>query len=161
MTLLPFESGPANWTEAGFSITTDRGRMDGAELLSALRAEAYWAADLEPGRLERALRSSLPFTARAADGALAGFCRVVTDGASFAYLRDVLVLAAHRGRGLGLALSRCALAHPDLSHVPYWLLRTHDAHGVYEKLGFGALPDPETFMIRRTETVPWPETQEP
>ncbi len=75
----------------------------------------------------------------------------------FAYLRDVLVLEAHRGRGLGKSLSAHALGHPDLAHVNYWLLRTNDAHGVYAKFGFTALPDADTFMVRRTARIAWPE----
>jgi GNAT superfamily N-acetyltransferase len=50
------------------------------------------------------------------------------------------VLPEHRGQGLGAALVRAAVdegPHRDL----HWLLHTKDAHGLYEKLGFGPPSD--------------------
>lgn len=155
MDLQHFETREHNWQHGDYTISTERQRMDIRAIWQAFRAEAYWASELELGRFDTAIHNSLPFGVYAADGSLAGFCRVVTDGAMFAYLRDVLVLKAHRGQGLGTALSNCAIGHPDLAHVNYWLLRTADAHGVYSKLGFTALTDPESFMIRRTPRIEW------
>ena len=54
-----------------------------------------------------------PFRCRlgvyAPDGAQVGFARVITDYATFAYLCDVYVLDAHRGRGLGAWLTEFVL----------------------------------------------------
>lgn len=158
MELLHFESQEYSWSEGDYTISTERTRIDIRTLWQHYRDEAYWASDLEYARFEAAIGSSLPFGVYDTTGAVAGFCRVVTDGAMFAYLRDVLVLKAHRGRGLGLGLSRRAIEHPDLACVNYWVLRTNDAHGVYAKLGFTELPDADTFMVRRTEKVAWPES---
>jgi GNAT superfamily N-acetyltransferase len=75
-----------------------------------------------------------------------GFCRVVSDGHTFAFLFDVYVLPEHRGSGVGLELVREAVdggPHRDLR----WFLKTKDAHGLYEKLGFGP-PDAERTMER-------------
>jgi GNAT superfamily N-acetyltransferase len=66
-----------------------------------------------------------------------GFCRVVSDDVAHAYLADVYVLEAHRGRGLGVELVREAVElgpHAGLR----WLLHTADAQGLYAKVGFGA-----------------------
>lgn len=158
MELQHFESREYSWPVGDYIVSTERRRLDTRTLLDHFRAQAYWAQDLELPRFATALRNSLPIGAYAADGSIAGFCRVVTDGASFAYLRDVLVLETHRGKGLGKALTQHAIEHPDLAYVSYWLLRTNDAHGVYEKFGFTALPDPETFMIRRTDRIMWRES---
>lgn len=155
MQLQQFEQKEHSWTHGEYIISTERARLNIRALWQQFREEAYWAKDLELPRFETGIRNSLPFGIYAGDGSLAGFCRVVTDGAMFAYLRDVLVFEAHRGKGLGTAVSKCALEHPDLHHVNYWLLRTADAHGVYSKLGFASLPDPETFMIRRTPRTEW------
>ncbi len=79
-----------------------------------------------------------------------GFARLVTDQATFAWLCDVFVLPSHRGMGLGRALARCAVEHPDVSGVRRVMLATRDAHGIYEPLGFSTLTDPGTWMsIRR------------
>jgi GNAT superfamily N-acetyltransferase len=77
----------------------------------------------------------------------AGFLRVVSDRTRFAYLCDVWVDAAHRGRGLGRWMVEHAVRHPDFVGCT-WLLATRDAHGVYEKLGFTPLPNPDRFMVK-------------
>jgi hypothetical protein len=41
---------------------------------------------------------------------------------------------------------RFALSHPDMKDVYQWHLLTVDEHGVYEKCGFGPLPNPEKWM---------------
>ncbi len=53
-----------------------------------------------------------------------------------AYLCDVYVLDAHRGRGLGEWLVGFALADPALADLRRISLATRDAHGLYAKFGF-------------------------
>ena len=74
-----------------------------------------------------------------------GFLRVVSDKSRFAYICDVWVDEKHRGKGIARQMVSYALAHPDFSTVN-WLLATVDAHKVYSKLGFQALPNPERWM---------------
>ena len=77
-----------------------------------------------------------------------GFCRVITDRATFAYVSDVFVDPEHRGQGIGKALMRTVMAHPHLQDLRRWLLVTADAHGLYAQHGFEALATPERFMER-------------
>ena len=67
-----------------------------------------------------------------------GFARLVTDSATFAWLCDVIVDPGHRGKGLGKWLVECATSHPDIATTTK-LLRTRDAHGLYEKYGFAKI----------------------
>jgi RimJ/RimL family protein N-acetyltransferase len=85
-------------------------------------------------------------------GQQVGFARVVSDRAVFAYLMDVFVLPAHRGRGVGRALIRAVLAHPDLQGLRLFALRTRDAQGLYAQFGFGPLPEPTLMAIQAPET---------
>lgn len=78
----------------------------------------------------------------------AGFLRVISDKSRFAYLCDVWVDEPHRGRGVARRMVQCALDHPDFATVN-WLLATLDAHGVYAKLGFSPLTNPERYMAWR------------
>ena len=66
-----------------------------------------------------------------------GFARAVSDGVTVAYLADVYVLPAYRGRGLGLSLVREIVegGEADWAEVR-WLLHTADAQGLYRKIGF-------------------------
>jgi GNAT superfamily N-acetyltransferase len=71
---------------------------------------------------------------------------VVSDEATFAWLCDVYVAPAARGKGLGTALVAGVRGYLEPLGVRRVLLATHDAHGVYEKLGFKALDRPDQWM---------------
>jgi ribosomal protein S18 acetylase RimI-like enzyme len=77
---------------------------------------------------------------------------VVSDRTRFAYLADVWVDEAHRGRGIARSVVRFALQHPEFASVSCWMLATADAHGVYRELGFGPLAQPERWMEFRPAT---------
>jgi GNAT superfamily N-acetyltransferase len=132
------------WARDGYLVTDERERID-AEAAYAFLAGSYWARGLPREVFDRSLRGALCFgLLRGRE--LAGFCRAITDRATFAYLADVFVLPEHRGRGLGKWLVSCALAHPELQGLRRWVLATADAHGLYAGLGFTPLAKPETFM---------------
>lgn len=89
-----------------------------------------------------------------ADGEQAGFSRLVTDRATFAWLCDVFVLESHRGRGLGKWLVETAVSHPDVAGLRF-LLATYDAHGLYAQFDFET-----ASMMQRPRTRPWTGTPE-
>lgn len=72
-------------------------------------------------------------------GRQVGFARVVSDG-RIAYLADVYVLGEHRGHGLGVELVRASVDEGPQRDLR-WLLHTRDAHGLYERFGFGPPSD--------------------
>jgi RimJ/RimL family protein N-acetyltransferase len=125
-------------------VSTDPSRLD-FELIHRFLASSYWAQDRPRAVVERSLANSLCFGVYL-DGRQVGFARVVTDRAVFAYLMDVFVLPEHRGRGLGKALVRAVLAHPDLQGLRLFALRTRDAHGLYAQFGFRPLADVNSIM---------------
>ncbi|MGV9571094.1 short-chain dehydrogenase/reductase [Streptomyces nigra] len=95
----------------------------------------------------RALRGHQPWFARRVHSPdQVAYARVVTDRATFAWLCDVYVDPAVRGKGLGTALVGAVREHLRPYGVRRILLATHDAHGVYAKLGFAALETPEHWM---------------
>ncbi len=65
-----------------------------------------------------------------------------------AYLKDVFVLEAFRGRGYGIALVQAIVAHPDLQDVPM-ILATADAHGLYRRFGFVVSDRPPGQRMKR------------
>jgi GNAT superfamily N-acetyltransferase len=138
------------WTRNGYVISDDPGRVDVEAVHRYLCDESYWARGRPLEIVRRSIAGSLPFGLYDPSGALAGFARAVTDRATFAFLADVFVLEAHRGRGLGVWLVETALAHPDLRDVSRWTLATDDAHTLYERFGFGPHPHPERWMERQT-----------
>lgn len=147
MTITPPDIAPVEWRrEDGYLLTTDRAAIDLDLVGRFLSEDAYWSQGMERACLERALAGSLPMALLAPGGAMAGFARLVTDYAVFAYLRDVFVLSAHRGRGLAGWLAQAIRTHPELAGVQTWMLATRDAHAVYERAGFRPVPHPEYYM---------------
>ena len=130
----------------GYEISTDRDRLDLDVIHGFLTTDAYWSPDVPRDVVERSIAYSIPFGLFGPDGAQAGFARVVTDRAVFAYLGDVFVLPAHRGRGLGIWLVETILAHPDLQGLRRFELQTADAHGLYAQCGFSLVSVPERIM---------------
>lgn len=121
---------------SGYEISTDPARLD-IDAVHAYLTRSYWSPGIPRDIVTRAAANSLCFSLyEAATGAQVGFTRVVTDHATFAYLCDVYVLEAHRGRGLSKWMMRECLAHPALTGARRAMLATRDAHGLYRQFGF-------------------------
>jgi GNAT superfamily N-acetyltransferase len=96
----------------------------------------YWARDRKREVVEESIRNSLCFGVyEKGSGRQIGFARVVTDKATFAWICDVFIDEAHRGRGLGKWLMACVTEHPSVNGSMS-ILGTRDAHGLYERYGF-------------------------
>lgn len=112
---------------------------------------AYWSPGIEKGEVVKGAANSSMVVGCYFKGAQAGYLRAVSDKTRFGYLLDVFVDEKHRGKGIARGMIRFVLEHPDLKGVYQWLLATKDAHGVYSKLGFAPLADPEKWMMIKKE----------
>ncbi|MEP6768932.1 MAG: GNAT family N-acetyltransferase [Acidobacteriota bacterium] len=137
-------AAPTEWKRGEFSISTDPDRVDAAAAHEFL-AGSYWAGGVPREFVDRSIGGSIAFGMFHA-GRQIGFARVITDRSTYAYLSDVYVLEAWRGRGLALWLMEIIRAHPDLQNLRRWMLSTRDAHALYSKAGFQPLAHPERFM---------------
>jgi GNAT superfamily N-acetyltransferase len=145
---MPPEPRPNAGLPTGVRISIEPTDVDLDWLHPALSERAYWALGRTRAQLEQALRSSLTFTAL--DGSRqVGFARVITDGVTFGWVCDVFVDEAERGRGVGDLLMATIAADPRLAGLRRLVLATRDAHGLYERHGFGPLVHPERWMERR------------
>ncbi len=130
-------------------ISTDPARVDVAEVHRFLSEESYWATGRPLDVQQRAIEHShLVVGAYAPGGAQVGFARMVTDLATWAWLCDVYVLPAARAGGLGTAMVRTIVEHPDVADIKTQFLATRDAHELYAKLGYSPLSEPERWMHR-------------
>ncbi|MFI5835108.1 GNAT family N-acetyltransferase [Micromonospora sp. NPDC051300] len=121
----------------GYLLSTDPDRLDLDRVHTWLATDAYWALGRERETVGRAFAGSIGFGVyRPGDGRQVAVARVVTDRATFAWLCDVYVDRAERGRGLGTWLAGGVRDHLAELGVRRILLATVDAHGVYAKLGF-------------------------
>lgn len=136
------------WTQGdGYVVSDDPARLD-ARAIHAYLTRSYWAKGIPLEVVERSLENSMPFGLYAPAGEQAGFARVITDRATFAYLCDVYVLEEHRARGLSKFLMRCVVEHPELQALRRFMLATADAHGLYAQFGFTPPSRPDRLMER-------------
>ncbi len=119
----------------GFELDDDPARIDVDAVHAFISGESYWGRGRSRERVELAIRGSRRVVGLYRDGVQVGFARAVSDGVIVAYLADVYVLPAFRGRGLGLELVREIVDGEGAGDVR-WLLHTADAQGLYAKLGF-------------------------
>ncbi len=132
--------------ENTFYISTDKSLLDIDMIHDFLSNRSYWAKGRSRETVEKSIAGSLCFGVFDAENKQAGFARVVTDYAMFAWLLDVFILEDQRGKGFGKMIMAAIMAHKDLQGVKRWVLDTLDAHGLYEKYGFKPLAKPERRM---------------
>jgi GNAT superfamily N-acetyltransferase len=157
----------------GYEVSTDPARLD-VDLIHRFLSTSYWAEGRTREIVERSIHGSLCFgvyetwsdfsnfvksnqvSFRAPQVA---FARVITDQAVFGYLADVFVVPGHRGRGVSKGLMEAILQHPDLQTLKVFLLRTRDAHGLYERFGFRPISRPEEMMSLAMDTLRHEDTE--
>jgi GNAT superfamily N-acetyltransferase len=133
-----------------YDIVFDKRRLDVGAIHEALR-KSHWAAGVSRATVQRAIAHSLCVGVLHADRQVA-FARAVTDEATFAWLADVYVDPAHRGRGVARQMVQALLGRRELQGLRSLLLRSRDAQGLYAKLGFAPLGEPQRFMeLRRCD----------
>ena len=129
-----------------YSITTDNSKLDVNLIHQYLSEESYWAKGIPKHIVEKSIANSLCFGLFYNDEQV-GFARLITDKATFAYLADVFIIEAYRGKGLGKWLMQVIQSHPDVQNLRRWLLTTKDAHGLYEQAGWTKVPDDYTYRL--------------
>ncbi|RDK03346.1 GNAT family N-acetyltransferase [Paraburkholderia lacunae] len=127
------------------TISSNKDDLDIEMIYTFLSQETAWAKDMPRVTLQRAIEGSLCF-----GGYIGGrqvmFARLITDCATFAYLCDVFVLPAYRGKGYASKLMKHIFASPSLTGLRRIVLVTTDAHHVYQPHGFHELANPERYM---------------
>lgn len=133
--------------EDGSVVSNDPARLDFDFIHPAL-AGSYWSPGISREKVERAARHSVAIGLYDFNCFQVGYCRVVTDHTSFAYLADVWVDPERRGSGLGTFLVATVVNRPEWAELRRFLLFTADAHGLYAKFGFTPPDRPERIMAR-------------
>ena len=132
-----------------YLISSDPARVDVGAVHRFLSEQSYWAQGRPLETQRRAIEhSALVVGAYAPSGEQVAFARMVTDLATWAWLCDVYVVPGHRGAGLGTALVRTIVEHPDVAEIRWQFLATRDAHELYAKFGYRPIDDPTRWMHR-------------
>lgn len=110
------------------------------DVVALYRSAGWWKEGENPDGIPDALRGSFAVAAAYRDGALVGMARVLSDGHSDAYIQDVVVLAAHRGAGIGSALVAFC-RDLCMAHGIRWvgLIGEPGTQAFYRRLGFSPM----------------------
>ena len=132
------------WKKAGFMISSEKNKVD-IEALHMLLSQSHWAKGRSRKVIEMMITNSLCFSLLNANEMI-GFARVLTDGATYAVILDMIIREKFRGQGLGKWLVQCIGEHPDV--VPLrQVLWTSVAFDFYQKSGFEEMSQLK-FMAR-------------
>lgn len=108
-----------------------------AAALATLYEDYDWWEDRDEDKVATAIRNTDLALGYEEDEALVASARVLTDGAYYARIYDVIVAADHRGEGVGEELVRAVLDHPTLADVATVTLSCREGLvEFYERCGF-------------------------
>ena len=144
----------------GYVLTTEKDRVDVDRVHRWLSEEAYWALGRPREVVEKTIDASWVWSVLGPDGEQVAFARAVTDALTFAWICDVFVDPAHRGRGLATWLSAEAVADLTAVGVDRLVLATSTAHGVYRRVGFTS-PAEGRYLELDTRGMPLPTPSGP
>ncbi|MFV3073218.1 GNAT family N-acetyltransferase [Niveispirillum fermenti] len=131
----------------GCVVSSDPARLD-FDFIHRSLASSYWSPGISREKVVKAARHSVPVGLYLDDGRQAGYCRIVTDHTTFAYLADVWIDPGLRGGGFGKFLVGTVVNRPEWMGLRRFLLFTVDAHGLYRHYGFRPLDQPDRAMWR-------------
>jgi ribosomal protein S18 acetylase RimI-like enzyme len=130
----------------GYALKSGFDEMDFIKVTEMLTT-AYWCKGIKIDEVKKgAANSALVVGAFLPGGVQIGYARVISDKTRFAYINDVIVDEDFQRKGIGQSMMKHILSHPELKDVYQWFLITSTAHGVYWKVGFRELSNPERWM---------------
>lgn len=120
-------------------------------IVDLYKAGGWWRENQESRDvIAPMIRGSFCFmVARTESGQIVGMGRAISDGASDAYIQDVVVLAPYRGQGIGRKLI-LRLIEYCMIHKIRWigLLAEPGTHAFYEEIGFSELEGFKPMLYR-------------
>lgn len=129
-------------------------KSDPKRILELYRAENWWEHDENPAYLktvENIIANTFCFVIAEQEGKIVGMGRAISDGCSDAYIQDVTVDKAMRGKGIGKGIVR-ALVDYLKEHEIQWigLISEPGYERFYQSLGFDVMPNYTPFLFKQS-----------
>ncbi|WP_341225973.1 GNAT family N-acetyltransferase [uncultured Arcticibacterium sp.] len=125
-------------------LSSDKNLLN-IDLIHSFLSKSYWSEAIPKETVVKGIQNSLSLGLYKNEQQI-GFCRLITDQASFAYLADVFIIEDQRGHGYAEWMINNLKEIPALKGLRRWLLATKDAHTLYNKTGWEKLENPNLFM---------------
>lgn len=126
------------------TISKDKSKLQ-IEVIHQFLTKSYWAKGRTLAQVQTTIDTCLCFGVYLNNQQI-GFGRVATDYAVFAYIMDVFILPEHRGKGYSKQLMEAIVNAKELKECKTWMLKTSDAHGLYQQFGFSKLHNADIVM---------------
>ena len=110
-------------------------------------ATCYWSPGVSRETVVRAAENSSLVMNAYIYNKQVGYCRAISDAATFAWIADVFVDPNHRGTGIAKHMISAMLGDPNHQGLRRWALATKDASSLYAQFGFEPV-DPGRWMVR-------------
>jgi spermidine synthase len=119
------------------------------QILALYKMEGWWIESNDDVDLvKRIIAGSHCFMVVEDKGRVKGMGRAISDGVSDAYIQDVAVDKAFRGRGIGKEIILRLVNQLNQDGVNWiGLIAERGSHPFYERMGFSVMPD-STPMVR-------------
>jgi len=146
----PYQPADGCWEEqrGGYLLSFDQERLQIDVIHDFLAKGSYWAKNRSRDVILTSIQHAVCLGVYH-HGQQVAFARLVTDQATFAWLCDVFVDEAHRGRGLGKWLVQAACRYADERRIEFMVLSTRDAQPLYINYGgFETIPDAQKWLQR-------------
>lgn len=137
----------------GYTITTNKHKMQVERIHQWLSTQSYWLPGVSFDSVKTTFDHSFCIGVFH-EGLQIGYGRFVTDYVRFAYLADVYVEEAHRGKGLGKKMMEVLHSLDWVKGVCKLMLHTKDAHDLYIPLGYAPPPHPDRHL-EKFQKQPW------
>ena len=133
-----------------YAIKSGYENMDFMKVTNML-SSAYWSRGIKIDEVKKGAVNSALVVGVFDKKEQIGYARVISDKTRFGYISDVFVDEKYRQKGIGQLMVSHIMKSDELKDVYQWLLYTKDAHGVYSRLGFKALSNPDEWMQIKNE----------
>jgi ribosomal protein S18 acetylase RimI-like enzyme len=108
-------------------------------IVDLYRAGGWWKDEYDPAEIPRLIKGSFAFAVaiETTSNCTVGMGRVLSDGVSDAYIQDLVILPAFRGRGIGKKIVSLLVKHCKEAGLSWiGLIAEPDSEEFYLPLGF-------------------------
>jgi spermidine synthase len=125
---------------------------DGEQLKSLYKEAGWWSENedtVDPDLIHKIIQGSFCFAVASINGRIIGMGRAISDGASDAYIQDVVVSAEFRGRGIAVLIMDALIQFLKDKKIGWIaLISEPKAVSFYQRYGLSQMTDYVPFALK-------------